>query len=163
MSTPNEAPAFLTTQQVAAVFGVTQRRLAVLVQVGRLEASRCGRGGLIPAPALEAVCPTSLYVPHRVSSGLGDGGSADGTTFQRSAPARTELHRRGIPETLLAAALAEPEQNVPGHRLVWCDQSRVTLAGKPYLLRVMVDETQQPLMVVTVYRTSKIDKYWSHA
>jgi hypothetical protein len=46
--------------------------------------------------------------------------------------------------------------------MIWCYQSRVTLAEKPYLLRVMVDETKQPAVVVTVYRTSKIDKYWSH-
>jgi len=84
-------------------------------------------------------------------------------TFHLSAHARTELQRRGIPETLLAAVLAEPEQKVPGHGMIWCYQSRVTIAEKPYLLRVMVDETRQPPLVVTVYRTSKIDKYWSQA
>ena len=83
--------------------------------------------------------------------------------FQLSAHARTELQRRSISETLLAAVLAEPEQKVPGHGMIWCYQSRVTLAEKPYLLRVMVDETKQPPLVVTVYRTSKIDKYWSQA
>jgi hypothetical protein len=63
----------------------------------------------------------------------------------------------------VAAVLADPEPNVPGPGMIWCDQSRVTPPEKPYLLRVMVDETQQPAVVVTVYRTSKIDKYWSHA
>ncbi len=29
-----------------------------------------------------------------------------------------------------------------------------------FLLRVIVDDTAKPLMVVTVYRTSKINKYW---
>ncbi len=47
--------------------------------------------------------------------------------------------------------------------MIWCDQSRVTLAEKPDLLRVMIDETKQPAVVVTVDRTSKIDKDWSHA
>ena len=84
-------------------------------------------------------------------------------TFHLSAHARTELPRRGIPETLLAAVLADPEQKVPGHGMIWCYQSRLTLAEKPYLLCIMVDETKQPPVVVTVYRTSKIDKYWSHA
>jgi excisionase family DNA binding protein len=55
MSTPNDALAFLTTQQVAAALGVTQRRVVALIQAGRLEASRLGRDWLIPAQALEAV------------------------------------------------------------------------------------------------------------
>ena len=55
MSTPNDAPAFLTTQQVAAALGVTQRRVVALIQAGRLKASRLGRDWLIPAQALEAV------------------------------------------------------------------------------------------------------------
>jgi hypothetical protein len=32
--------------------------------------------------------------------------------------------------------------------------------GKTYLLRVMVNETVDPAVVVTAYRTSKIKKYW---
>ena len=55
MSTPSDAPAFLTTQQVAAALGVTPRRVVALIQAGRLEASRLGRDWLIPAHALEAV------------------------------------------------------------------------------------------------------------
>jgi excisionase family DNA binding protein len=55
MSTPNDVPAFLTTQQVAAALGVTQRRVVAMIQAGRLEASRFGRDWLIPAQALEAV------------------------------------------------------------------------------------------------------------
>jgi excisionase family DNA binding protein len=55
MSIPSDAPAFLTTQQVAAALGVTQRRVLALIQAGRLEASRLGRDWLIPAHALEAV------------------------------------------------------------------------------------------------------------
>ena len=62
MSTPNDAPAFLTTQQMAAALGVTQRRLVALIQAGRLEASRFGRDWLIPAPALEAVHPSSTAI-----------------------------------------------------------------------------------------------------
>jgi hypothetical protein len=91
------------------------------------------------------------------------GGSEDGTTSHLSAQARTERQRRGIPKTLLTPVLAEPEPKVPGHGKMWCDQWRLTRAEKPYLLRVRVDETKQPPAVVTVYRTSKIDKYWSHA
>jgi hypothetical protein len=30
-----------------------------------------------------------------------------------------------------------------------------------YLLRVVVDEDEHPPVIVTAYRTSKIEKYWS--
>jgi hypothetical protein len=33
-------------------------------------------------------------------------------------------------------------------------------SGKIFLVRAIVDETVSPLIVVTVYRTSKITKYW---
>lgn len=36
----------------------------------------------------------------------------------------------------------------------------VEISQKPYLVRVMVNETAKPPKVVTVYRTSKINKYW---
>jgi hypothetical protein len=39
-------------------------------------------------------------------------------------------------------------------------QSRIALAGKTYLLRVFVDIDRDPAEVVTVYRTSRIAKYW---
>ena len=32
--------------------------------------------------------------------------------------------------------------------------------GKHFLLRAIVDDTLTPAIVVTVYRTSKINKYW---
>jgi hypothetical protein len=41
------------------------------------------------------------------------------------------------------------------------DQSRVEFSTKQYLLRVMVNESIQPPVVVTAYRTSKISKYWA--
>ena len=33
-------------------------------------------------------------------------------------------------------------------------------SGKVFLLRAIVDDTVDPAVVVTVYRTSKIGKYW---
>jgi len=33
--------------------------------------------------------------------------------------------------------------------------------GKMYLLRVVVAEDEQPPVIITVYRTTKIAKYWS--
>jgi hypothetical protein len=35
-----------------------------------------------------------------------------------------------------------------------------TIDGRRYLVRVIVDVEQDPPVVVTAYRTSKIEKYW---
>lgn len=41
-------------------------------------------------------------------------------------------------------------------------QSRLRFEDeKIYLLRVVVDEDEHPPVIVTAYRTSKIEKYWS--
>jgi hypothetical protein len=39
-------------------------------------------------------------------------------------------------------------------------QSRVEVGRKPHLVRVFVDVDKKPAEVVTVYRTSKLTKYW---
>ncbi len=62
-----------------------------------------------------------------------------------SAHAREELDRRQIALALLEDVLSHPEQKVPGHEGIRCYQSRVTLGEKQYLLRVMVNETTDPL------------------
>ena len=44
----------------------------------------------------------------------------------------------------------------------WIHQSRLRFEdGKMYLLRVVVAELEQPPVIITAYRTSKIEKYWS--
>jgi hypothetical protein len=80
--------------------------------------------------------------------------------FHVSAHAQAEMLRRGIPRAMVDAVLVSPEQIVAEHGGIMCYQSRVTISQKPYLLRVMVNETSLPPVVVTVYRTSKISKYW---
>jgi len=71
-----------------------------------------------------------------------------------------EMERRDLDEALLRQVLTAPEQRSevrPGRDAL---QSRVEIAGKWYLIRVFVDVDRSPPEVVTVYRTSKIDKYW---
>ncbi len=71
-----------------------------------------------------------------------------------------ELAKRKISRTLLDGVLQAPEQKVPEVEDITCFQSRVDIDGKSYLLRVMVNERFDPPVVVTVYRTKKINKYW---
>ena len=71
-----------------------------------------------------------------------------------------ELLERNIPLEVVERVLQFPQQKVPEVENITCYQSRVDMDGKEYLLRVMVNETSTPAKVVTVYRTSKITKYW---
>ena len=56
-----------------------------------------------------------------------------------------------------------PEQRVHVRTGREIRQSRINMAegGKLYLVRLVVDTGAAQDEVVTVYRTSKIDKYWS--
>ena len=63
--------------------------------------------------------------------------------FRLSRHAEWEMTRRGIPLALVQAVM-DPFED-----------------GKIYLLRVVVTEDEQPPVIITAYRTSKIEKYWS--
>jgi len=80
--------------------------------------------------------------------------------YSISAHARFEMQRRGIDEEMVKQILSKPEQRflIWGGREVY--QSRLNLAGKGYLVRVFVDKFRHGVEVITVYRTSKISKYW---
>lgn len=76
--------------------------------------------------------------------------------------ARQEMLRRGISAAEVASVLGRPEQTMWVRRGRAVFQSRTQTPGsdKEYLLRVFIDLDRQPAVVVTVYRTSKIAKYW---
>jgi len=73
-----------------------------------------------------------------------------------------EMARRKISEEDVKDVLANPEQTemVRHGRAIY--QARRTMDNPPKtcLLRVFVDIDIKPPYVVTVYRTSKIEKYW---
>jgi hypothetical protein len=71
-----------------------------------------------------------------------------------------EMERRGIEKTILFGVLAAPEQRYTLRRGRDVLQSKISFGGKTYLVRVFVDVDRQPADIVTVYRTSKITKYW---
>jgi Domain of unknown function (DUF4258) len=76
--------------------------------------------------------------------------------------AEQELLRRGISRPFLDSVLEHPQQIVPGYGGKKAYQSQLDFgAGKILLLRAIVDERIMPPVVVTVYRTSKIAKYWN--
>lgn len=77
--------------------------------------------------------------------------------------ASEQSSRRGLSDSTVLEVARAPEQRVvvrPGREI---RQSRITMPaeGKLYLVRVVVDIGPQTQTVVTAYRTSRIDKYWS--
>jgi len=72
-----------------------------------------------------------------------------------------EIKRRGINKEMVVASLAHPEQAkfVRTGRLVY--QVKIDLEDPPktYILRIFVDIDPHPPQVMTVYKTSKIEKY----
>ena len=77
--------------------------------------------------------------------------------------AAVEMRRRGIDAASVRHVLETPEQRETVRKGRDVLQSRIEVEAKTYLLRVFVDIDRDPPEVVTVYRTSKIDKYWRSA
>lgn len=73
-----------------------------------------------------------------------------------------EAKRRGISEALIKSVVKNPHQKLPSKK------GRVILQNKYYdqsekkemLLRIIGIETPGEFNVITVYKTSKISKYW---
>jgi hypothetical protein len=76
--------------------------------------------------------------------------------------ALTEMARRGISQEHVRNGLASPEQMewIREGRAVYQSKYDTSEPPKTYLLRIFVDIDREPPHVVTVYRTSKIEKYW---
>jgi hypothetical protein len=81
--------------------------------------------------------------------------------FILSRHAQAEMVRRRIPQVLLDQVLNSPQQIVSEQGVKKAYQSQLDWGnGQIFLLRAIVDDTIEPAVVVTVYRTSKISKYW---
>ena len=81
--------------------------------------------------------------------------------FEITRHAQEEMDRRQIPSTIVDTVLHNPQQVVEEYGNKKAYQSIFALeTGKDYLVRVIVNDTVIPVKVVTVYKTSKIKKYW---
>ena len=74
--------------------------------------------------------------------------------------AQEEVGRRQIPLALVESVLEEPDQVVAERGAVKAYQSKRDIGGKMFFVRVMVDDSLDPAVVVTAYRTTRIDRYW---
>ena len=75
--------------------------------------------------------------------------------------ALTSLAERRIPRVTADAALQEPERIEVGRgtREVWMKRYQDDGLGRPMLLRIVVERIGQDIVVITAYKTSRIDKY----
>ncbi|MGI8566368.1 MAG: DUF4258 domain-containing protein [Pyrinomonadaceae bacterium] len=81
--------------------------------------------------------------------------------YELSQHAQDEALRRQIPRALIDAVMQSPQQIVDAYEGKSAYQSQLDFgAGKIYLLRLIVDDAVEPARIVTVYRTSRIAKYW---
>jgi hypothetical protein len=117
--------------------------------------SGCGEGGFVGG---QGACGAAFSWHGTVESSAS--GACGEMSHRLSIHVHEEMERRGIPLAVVESVLAAPDQKVPEHGDVVCYQSKVDINQKPFLVRVMVNETATPPKVVTVYRTSKISKYW---
>jgi hypothetical protein len=79
--------------------------------------------------------------------------------FNLSSHAQEQLADRSIPFFLLEFVLNQPQQ-IYEEDGVQVYQSQFDRSGKVQLLRVYVNASVEPAVVVTIYVTSKIEKYW---
>lgn len=81
--------------------------------------------------------------------------------FKISRHAHDEMKQRRIPSSLVEDVLENPQQVVEEYGNKKGYQSKIDFGGgRIYLLRVIVNDTVDPAVVVTIYKTSKIQKYW---
>jgi len=80
--------------------------------------------------------------------------------YKLSRHAEAEMQRRYIPLALLESVLTNPQQIVVEREGRKAYQSQVSFGNQIFLLRAIVADDVEPTVVITVYRTSKISKYW---
>lgn len=82
--------------------------------------------------------------------------------FKYSKHALEEIADRKISKEIVDSVLRNPQQIIDHgiNKMVY--QSVVEFTGdKTYLVRVIVAIDKEPNVVITLYKTSKIEKYWS--
>ncbi len=76
--------------------------------------------------------------------------------------AREQMDERGITEEMVMDIIEDPEQTIPEDedKLIYQSIKFFEEEERNFLVRVFVNVIKDPNLVITVYRTSKIEKYW---
>jgi hypothetical protein len=82
-------------------------------------------------------------------------------SFRFSNHALEEMKKRKVPISFVETVLENPQQILQQGEEITIYQPQMDFGtGKLYLLRVFINTTLDPAIVVTVYRTSQIKKHW---
>jgi len=84
-------------------------------------------------------------------------------SFAITPHAMVQMKRRGLTREIVRRVLADPGQihGLRRGRIVVHSRLMPGTPAREYLVRVFVDTDHEPPAVVTAYRTSKMEKYWS--
>jgi len=76
--------------------------------------------------------------------------------------AKEQMDERGISEEMLMNIIVSPQQSIPDEpeKMIYQSVEYFAEDKREFLVRVFVNTIKQPNLVITVYRTSKIKKYW---
>ena len=81
--------------------------------------------------------------------------------FVLSGHAKEQIAARGIDEKLVWQIIEKPQQKIEEDSEKQVYQSVVSDSeGTDFLIRVFVNVVKNPNLIITVYKTSKIQKYW---
>lgn len=73
--------------------------------------------------------------------------------------AKFEMKRREISDDQVESVFKKPEQKISleNEREIW--QNKIRINGKEYIIRLVMQLLPRP-KIVTIYKSSKIKKYW---
>ena len=74
--------------------------------------------------------------------------------------AKKQLKERQIPEDLVKRVLLHPGQIIDSYSSRKIAQDIVEYKGERFLVRIVYEEIGGELRVITVYLTTKVEKYW---
>jgi hypothetical protein len=76
---------------------------------------------------------------------------------------KEQMQLRNISEAIVFKVLHAPEQIIKEDDSIMVYQSIIiSKNNERHLFRIFVNVSKQPYLVITVYRTSKIDKYYEN-
>jgi hypothetical protein len=76
--------------------------------------------------------------------------------------AREQMEERGITEEMVFSIIENPQQTIAQgeDKLIYQSVWYFEHEAKEFLVRVFVNIVKIPNLVITVYLTSKVEKYW---
>ncbi len=74
--------------------------------------------------------------------------------------AKKKIAQRGVDESMVLETIYKPDQIVRGHGGRYVAQRQYQINNTDYLLRVVYEEGDDEIVVITGYLTSQISRYW---